>query len=707
MQISKENIIYIKKNMQISRRKLLEYYSNPQIMRAIFTFSTDREFVSAIVDSKGNRKMGARPNFLNEEGDIYSYIARGSNEFHTSIERWCDVMNLGKNKTKEEMDNNRKNWDFIIDIDVDIGFSYAKIIASEIVLFFVDEGIPKKDISIKFSGNKGFHIGLRGEEFPDYICNFGGVLEKRAQAFPFLPLFILCYLEEKVSRQLKQKYIDNFSLENISEQLKQKYIDSSSLKPTKEFLLKPTTTNLQSKPTPLTTQTPYQKQQQTNLFVNLKLDFQVFSSRHFIRSPYSLHPKSGFVSLPILPSKIHSFKKEQATIDAVLSYSGDGLLGFLDKYSVGKASKMVSNAFLWFDKKNKEEKKQILNKIKQEETKYNKDFTIDLLKIDAEKRKKAYIEVVKQGKGLVSTQSFLFNGLINPLYFPPTILNILKGLKDGRKRALFILINFFRSLSYPQNMIEIVVEKWNLCNTSPLPKEYVHQQIFYNFKHKKPILPPSFSSEIYKEIGVYEEDELTKKVKNPITYVLNKLKYKNNSKKPKPRVSSFLSSSYIEEKDFPQTIQNIFKGVFVEPERAAEILINFFRGLGENVSSFYSQEQVELILKEWNLRNTSMVSEEVLAQKIHSNFMRKKAQLIPPLNSEIYKKMGVCGENALTKKTKNPITYVKNKIKEKIKEEKIKEEKIKEEKIKEEKIKEEKIKEEKIKEEKIKEEKIK
>jgi len=29
-------------------------------------------------------------------------------------------------------------------------------------------------------------------------------------------------------------------------------------------------------------------------------------------------------------------------------------------------------------------------------------------------------------------------------YFPPTIKNILEGLEDGRKRGLFILINFYR-----------------------------------------------------------------------------------------------------------------------------------------------------------------------------------------------------------------------------------------------------------------------
>ncbi len=633
--------------MQTSKQKIIEYYSTPAIMKAIFASSKDKEFVHSFVDAQGSRKAGSRPGVLIEAGDIIAFVMRGANEFHISVERWKDVLSLEKNKTKEQLDVNRSDWDFVIDIDVDEGFVYAKIIANGIVEFLVDEGLIFEDIFVKFSGNRGFHIALKGENFPDYIT-FSKIFEgARASLYPSFPLFILKYINTKVMDRLKQKY--NF---------KDVQQHPASDLPLHNFK------NLHSKSTPLT---------------NLKLDAQVFSSRHLIRCPYSLHPKTNLVSLSISPQTILSFKKERAKIDVVLGsiYKGKDMQGFLDRFTPNSAEHLMKSAFGWFNGLSLNEREQILKDVKVADGEYVENHKKDELKINAMKTDTPYFEVKQHGDAVSNIPLFSFNNNhVTEKDFPPAINNILKGLRDGRKRALFILINFFRNLGFGREQIENMLKEWNSRNVPPLPEPYIFQQLLYSFKQNILLLPPSFSSGIYKELGVYEEDELTKKTKNPISYVRNKVeskvKYKRTKKGEIKKVDALpppFNEGFRDANNYPPTINNILKGVETEREKALIILTNFFRNLG------FSQQNVEAQLREWNCRNLPPLSEKEITQKIISCFMRARSQSLPTLCSEIYKKMKVYEEDELTKKMKNPISYVKRKIKllerEKLKKEKL------------------------------------
>jgi hypothetical protein len=121
---------------------------------------------------------------------------------------------------------------------------------------------------------------------------------------------------------------------------------------------------------------------------------------------------------------------------------------------------------------------------------------------------------------------------INDASFPPSIIYILKGLSDGRKRGLFILINFFRSIGMEKEEMEKSIYEWNKKNEVPLKKGYVQSQLIWAYNNK-PILPPNFSTDYYKGIGVIPNSEELL-LKNPVNYTIKKtIELKKELKKSK------------------------------------------------------------------------------------------------------------------------------------------------------------------------------
>ena len=102
---------------------------------------------------------------------------------------------------------------------------------------------------------------------------------------------------------------------------------------------------------------------------------------------------------------------------------------------------------------------------------------------------------------------------------------MLKGLRDGRKRALFILMNFLKTMNWRYDEIENFLLEWNQKNDPPLKENYVKTQLRW-FKNKKMVYtPPSCDNSIYyKDIGVCEPDNLCSKIKNPTQYPFKKMR---------------------------------------------------------------------------------------------------------------------------------------------------------------------------------------
>ncbi|MFH1106185.1 MAG: hypothetical protein V1731_03200, partial [Candidatus Aenigmatarchaeota archaeon] len=157
----------------------------------------------------------------------------------------------------------------------------------------------------------------------------------------------------------------------------------------------------------------------------------LFSSRHLFRLPYSLHESSFLASVPLKISDIDGFKKEDAAPDKVKVK--EKFLFDVQK-SDADAAGLVIEALDWAAKETKPEP-------------------------------------------LRSKPVFTEKSVITKEFFPPCIMKILGGMSDGRKRSLFILINFLRNMNWSMDRIEEEVNEWNQRNTQPLPATYLRGQV--------------------------------------------------------------------------------------------------------------------------------------------------------------------------------------------------------------------------------------
>jgi hypothetical protein len=109
-------------------------------------------------------------------------------------------------------------------------------------------------------------------------------------------------------------------------------------------------------------------------------------------------------------------------------------------------------------------------------------------------------------------------------FFPPSILKIMEGgLQDGRKRALFVLTNFLRSVNWEWEKIATELAEWNKKNRPPLADNYIRTQLRWHQRLKESLSPPNYDNAVfYKNIGIRPDDE-EMKFKNPINYVLVKM----------------------------------------------------------------------------------------------------------------------------------------------------------------------------------------
>src|SRR3989344_7898302 len=138
--------------------KILEYYSRRDVQKALIESAKDRE-----VGIRFNDTFGKRPDVLQYENDIYELARQGATSFHISEERWSNPLLLKPGLNKNQLDDLRTGWDLIIDVDGK-ALEYSKI-----VTFYLLEALKFhniKNTSVKFSGNKGFHIGIPFESFP-------------------------------------------------------------------------------------------------------------------------------------------------------------------------------------------------------------------------------------------------------------------------------------------------------------------------------------------------------------------------------------------------------------------------------------------------------------------------------------------------------------------------------------------------------------
>ncbi|MFP4045525.1 MAG: hypothetical protein ACLFS3_00505 [Candidatus Aenigmatarchaeota archaeon] len=210
-----------------------------------------------------------------------------------------------------------------------------------------------------------------------------------------------------------------------------------------------------------------------------------WGSRHLFRLPYSLHEKSWLVSLPLARDELEGFEKSDARPEKVEIDNR-----FFKKAEANEASGLVERALNWYSQQNKRRKRPT-NKKKKKDLKPEEP-------VDEEK-------------------------------FPPCIKTILKGVEDGRKRSVFILINFLRNMNWDWDRIEEKLEEWNQNNRKKLSKNYIDTQLKWFQRQNKEMLPPSCDNEMYyRSFGVCHPDKVCKQggdeivIKNPVVYPFRK-----------------------------------------------------------------------------------------------------------------------------------------------------------------------------------------
>ena len=105
------------------------------------------------------------------------------------------------------------------------------------------------------------------------------------------------------------------------------------------------------------------------------------------------------------------------------------------------------------------------------------------------------------------------------------------GLEDGKKRALFVLVNFLTSVGWSYDQIDGLLKKWNENNPEPLREVYLLGQVRYHKQNKKKVMPPNCENKAYfKDMQICKPDTLCGMIKNPVNYAIRKGKILEQAK---------------------------------------------------------------------------------------------------------------------------------------------------------------------------------
>ncbi len=268
------------------------YYSRPEVQKAIFEFCKNRETIPRYFEG-----FGKRPDSFEYKGDIFELVKKGATSFHCSEEIWENPMKIDTGMNEEQLNELRTGWNLLLDIDSKY-IDYSKISAELIIKVLKFHGI--KNIGIKFSGSKGFHIIIPWKAFPKEINNV-----QTKDKFPEWPRIIVRYLIQQVEKQLIEKVSD---LSRPS-----KYV--------KDF------------------QAPKE----------VMPDLVLVSPRHLFRTPYSLHEKTALASVVIDSEKISEFDMKDADPMQV------EIKDFMPDVEEGEAKELLVQALDWHKEDNPEQ----------------------------------------------------------------------------------------------------------------------------------------------------------------------------------------------------------------------------------------------------------------------------------------------------------------------------------------------------------------
>lgn len=482
----------------------LRYYKRKDIQEAMVEHARDKE-----IGVRYGESFGKRPDILNYPKEVIELAMQGATSFHCSEERWSNPSGLKSEINKKEMEELREGWDLVLDVDCS-NWEFSKLTALLFIQALKDNEV--KDISCKFSGNKGFHIGVPFEAFPQRI----GAQETK-KLFPEGPQKISHYLLDYIPKKYVQirdnkiiflgKY--NFTLEDLKQKFgEKKFLLQKCAKCEKEVIFvelkegyeficpkceERTRGSMMFKKCdrcnilmerkelkkPLCSCGSNQYKTIFNPYSIIEVDTILIAPRHLYRMPYSLHEKSGLASVVIEPEKVMGFEKEMAQPEKAKVSKEK----FLDRGAKGESGGRLLLQALDFE-------------VKKEEKDYREEFKGEMIKIE---------------------------GAIKEEFFPPCMKLMLEGLGDGRKRAVFCLINFLGQIGWEEKEIKDFLLKWNKeKNKEPLRENLILGQLNHAKRDKLP--PNCDNAGYYKDMGVCRPEKLCERIKNPVNYAILKWK---------------------------------------------------------------------------------------------------------------------------------------------------------------------------------------
>lgn len=503
------------------REITLIYYSRPDVRKAIFDFSKNRECIPRYFEG-----FGKRPDNFQYETDIIEQVKKGATSFHCSEELWSDPLEISNEMSKKDFDDLRIGWDLLLDVDSPY-IEYSRIYSELLIDALEFHGI--KNLGIKFSGSKGFHIIVPWKAFPKEVYG-----QKTKDMFPEWPRAICNYLSDILNKKFTEKLLNEMDLKEIAKLTgkKEKDLIITECKICKrpaeirymvtwlcpycknEVVMQEKTKKIPKCPDCRKDMLEKSREdmyycifcainslKNPELFEKERIKSEEFtvadlilvSPRHLFRMPYSLHEKTSLSSIVIDKKEIKNFQiKDARPFKTEIKI-------FYPEAKDEEAKNLLLQALDW-----KEQKERESNQNKKE---YEKVSGI--------------AESFNQPKESKDYKSIVISNFTEDI-LPPCINLLLKGIKnDGRKRALFILINFFKSLGLPEKDLEKKLEEWNEKNYSPLKKGYIQSQLNW-YRKNSVLMPPNCIKPNYKDLNVCKPDELCRYIKNPINYSAKK-----------------------------------------------------------------------------------------------------------------------------------------------------------------------------------------
>lgn len=432
---------------------ILKHYKRHDVQEAIIEHARNKE----VAIKYGENGFGKRTDTLKYPSDILEAAKQGATSFHVSEELWKNPQQLDPMLKRKELNDLRIGFDLIIDIDCPF-LEYSKIAADLVVRALRHHSI--NSISVKFSGNKGFHIGVPFEAFPRQLKTTE-IIETK-DYFPDGVRLIANYLRDMIMEPLSSMIYayEKNDIQKITEKTG-KTFDELVVEKKNAY---------------------GDKVKRFDAGAILNIDTVLISNRHLYRMPYSFHEKSGLVSIPVEPDKILSFDKEMAKPENVSTK-----LKFLPRAAKpNEAAELFDKAIYAGLIKEKQKEIKLENMPRQyEEIKsaVPEEFFPPCMKIG--------LKGMDDGK-----KRFMF-----------CLINFLTSVGWDYDKIEKMLIEWNKRNKEP------------LRDTIVLGHVRYHKQL-----KKKVLPPNCSNTMYYKDIRLCQPDNLCTKIKNPVNYVRVKLR---------------------------------------------------------------------------------------------------------------------------------------------------------------------------------------